>query len=51
MNAGPDVERLLSDWLMEEAPARAPDRLLLVASDRLDHTRQRARWRHWEAPR
>ncbi len=42
MNAGPDVERLLSDWLDEEAPARAPDRILLTASDRLDHTRQ---WR------
>ena len=24
MNAGPDVEQLLSDWLDEEAPARAP---------------------------
>ena len=42
MNAGPDVEQLLSDWLDEEAPARAPDRILLTASDRLDHTRQ---WR------
>ena len=41
MNAGPDVERLLSDWLIEEAPARAPDRILLTTSDRLDHTRQR----------
>ena len=42
MNAGPDVEQLLSDWLDEEAPARAPDRILLTAADRLDHTRQ---WR------
>ena len=42
MNAGPDVEPLLSDWLDEEAPARAPDRILLTAADRLDHTRQ---WR------
>ena len=41
MNAGPDVERLLSDWLVEEAPAGAPDRMVLAATDRIDHTMQR----------
>ena len=29
--AGPDVERLISDWLVEEAPERAPDRILGAA--------------------
>jgi hypothetical protein len=41
MNAGPDVERLISDWLAEEAPARAPDRILETAVQRSAHTRQR----------
>ncbi len=41
MNAGPDVERLLSDWLVEEAPAGAPDRMVLAATNRIDHTMQR----------
>lgn len=41
MNAGPDVERLISDWLVEEAPARAPDRILETAAHRSAHTRQR----------
>jgi len=41
MNAGPDVERLISDWLADEAPARAPDRILVTAAYRSAHTRQR----------
>ncbi|HEY8168547.1 MAG TPA: hypothetical protein VIF84_07525 [Candidatus Limnocylindrales bacterium] len=48
MNAERDVERLLSDWLVEEAPSGAPDRIVLAASDRIDHTKQRrlgAAWR------
>jgi hypothetical protein len=48
MNAGRDVERLLSDWLIEEAPSGAPDRIVLAASDRIDRTKQRrfgAAWR------
>jgi hypothetical protein len=41
VNAGPDVERLISDWLVEEAPARAPDHILETAAHRTAHTRQR----------
>ncbi|MGH2406733.1 MAG: hypothetical protein ACRDF7_01475 [Candidatus Limnocylindrales bacterium] len=41
MNAGRDVERTISDWLVEEAPARAPDRILEAARERATHTRQR----------
>jgi hypothetical protein len=41
MNAGPDVERLISDWLIEEAPAHAPDRLLDQAARTIDRTKQR----------
>ena len=44
MNAGPDVERLLSDWLVEEAPRGAPDRIAPrpPATD-IDHTEPAAR--------
>jgi hypothetical protein len=48
MNAGPDVERLISDWLTEEAPDRAPDRILASTRQAIDHTSQRrfaAAWR------
>ncbi len=48
MNAGPDVERLISGWLREEAPGRAPDRVLEAAGRTIDRTRQRrfvAGWR------
>jgi hypothetical protein len=48
MNAGPDVERRISDWLAEELPTRAPDRILPATFDRSRHTRQRrfgAAWR------
>ena len=48
MNAGPDVERLISDWLTEEAPAHAPDRILDAAARTIDRTKQRrlvAAWR------
>jgi hypothetical protein len=48
MNAGPDVERRISDWLAEEVPTRAPDRILPVAFERSRHTHQRrlgAAWR------
>ena len=49
MNAGPDVERLIADWLTEEAPTRAPDRILRAAATRIDHTRRprfAAAWRN-----
>ena len=48
MNAGPDVERLISGWLHEEAPGRAPDRILEAAGGTIDRTHQRrfvAGWR------
>lgn len=48
MNAGPDVERRISDWLAEEVPTRAPDRILPATFERSRHTRQRrfgAAWR------
>jgi len=48
MNAGRGTERLIAEWLAEEAPPRAPDRILVRADDVIDHTRQRqfaAAWR------
>jgi hypothetical protein len=50
MNAGRDVERLLSDWLVEEAPSGAPDRIVLTASDRIAHTKQRRFRVAWRFP-
>jgi len=41
MNAGRDVERLIARWLVEEAPGRAPDRILAAARTTIDHTKQR----------
>jgi hypothetical protein len=41
MNAGRDVERLIADWLAEEAPGRAPDRVLAATRPLIDRTRQR----------
>ena len=41
MNAGRDVERLIADWLVEESPGRAPDRILATAAHTIDRTKQR----------
>ena len=41
MNAGRDVERLIADWLVEESPGRAPDRILVAAAQSIDRTKQR----------
>ena len=41
MNAGRDFERLIADWLIEEAVPRAPDRVLDGARRVIDETRQR----------
>jgi hypothetical protein len=49
MNAGPDVERLISTWLVEEAPERAPDRILGAAGTTIDRTKQR-RFAAWREP-
>jgi hypothetical protein len=50
MNAGPDVERLIADWLVEEAPARAPDRILDSAAKVIDRTKQRRFAAAWREP-
>ena len=50
MSAGRDVERLTAQWLAEEAPARAPDRVLDAAGIQLDHTRQRRFAAIWREP-
>jgi hypothetical protein len=41
MNAGRDVERLIANWLTEEAPGRAPDRVLATTGTLIDRTKQR----------
>lgn len=50
MNAGPDVERLISDWLIEESPAHAPDRILDQAARTIDRTKQRRFGAAWREP-
>lgn len=50
MNAGPDVERLISDWLIEESPAHAPDRILDHAARTIDRTKQRRFSAAWREP-
>jgi hypothetical protein len=51
MNAGRDVQRLISGWLEEEAPTRAPDRILTSAAHVIDNTKQRRAWRApWRLP-
>ena len=50
MNAGPDVERLISNWLVEEAPERAPDRILGAAAQTIDRTKQRRLGAAWREP-
>ena len=41
MNAGRDVERLIADWLAEEAAVRSPDRVLAEARRTVLTTPQR----------
>jgi len=50
MNAGRDVERLIADWLVEESPGRAPDRILEVAAQTIDRTKQRRFAAVWREP-
>jgi hypothetical protein len=49
MNAGRDVERLLSGWLADEAAVRAPDRVLEAARLSIDRMPQR-RFVAWREP-
>jgi hypothetical protein len=50
MIAGPDVERLISDWLIEEAPAHAPERVLDETTRTIDRTTQRRFGAAWREP-
>jgi hypothetical protein len=50
MNAGRDVEQLIAAWLVEEAPARAPDRILGDARARIDRTKQQRFAAAWREP-
>jgi hypothetical protein len=50
MNAGRDVERLLTGWLVEEAAVRAPDRVLDSTRNRLNRTPQRRFIAGWREP-
>jgi hypothetical protein len=50
MNAGRDVERLVSGWLVEEAAARSPDRLLDSTRRALVRTNQRRLAAAWREP-
>ncbi len=48
MNASPDLERRVTEWLRVEAPARAPERVLSATLDRvavLGQERTLTRWR------
>lgn len=50
MNAGPDVERSIAQWLSEESPGRAPDRILANAGSAIDRTKQRRLAVAWREP-
>jgi len=50
MNARPDIERLISAWLTEESPGRAPDRILEKAGRTVDRTHQRRFVAAWREP-
>lgn len=50
MNAGRDVERLIASWLVEDAPGRAPDRILDAAGQVIDRTNQRRFVAEWREP-
>lgn len=50
MNAGRDVEQLITGWLAEEAADRAPDRVLDAARRSIDRTPQRRLAAAWREP-
>lgn len=50
MNAGRDVERLIAHWLVEEASARSPDRILDSTRRAVHRTRQRRFAATWREP-
>ena len=49
MSAGRDVERLISDWLIDEARDRSRDRVLAVVRQAVERTPQR-RFAAWREP-
>lgn len=49
MSAGRDVERLISDWLSDEARDRSRDRVLVVVRQAVERTPQR-RYAAWRQP-
>jgi hypothetical protein len=49
MNAGRDIERTIAGWLIEEAPGRAPDRILDSTAKVIDRTKQRRFGAVWRA--
>ena len=50
MKAGTDVERSIAQWLAEESPGRAPDRILTNAATTIDRTKQRRFAVAWREP-
>jgi hypothetical protein len=51
MNARPDPDLLIADWLQDEAPDRAPERLLTASRERVRTTNQRRTlWPAWRIP-
>jgi len=50
MSAGRDVERLIANWLVEESPGRAPDRILDEAAQIINRTHQRRLLAAWREP-
>jgi hypothetical protein len=50
MNAGRDVERLISNWLTEEATDRSRDRVLATVHQTIEHTPQRRFRVAWREP-
>ena len=51
MSTRPDHERSIVEWLVAEAPDRAPERLLEASRKRIRSTRQRrAWWPAWRVP-
>ena len=49
MNTRRDSDHVIAAWLQDEAPDRAPERLLTASRDRIRMTRQRRAW--WPARR
>lgn len=52
MTTRPDPDVVIAAWLRDEAPERAPERLLTASRDRIQSTHQRrSKWPAWRAER